>query len=236
MSASPLDQVISARNAAKKNPHPDPVTAARQKQRAVPVCPLDISPEAIMGDVVALEGARNAMKTVRDCWNAIREAAIETEDVRKLAKDGTRLTERATMAVDAARGRLEDAEKALEQQIQQRVTVPVAPHLQSEIRAAVHGRDDITLLVRNEPAVASAILSAPAFLSGLDSKKQDSLRNIAIQSHAKEEMARLKQVRRAKNQVDRAGGMVLTKLDTKVAKWAQEEPGAVTRMRNMANA
>lgn len=235
---SPLDRAIAARNSQPRNPHPDPRTARLQRERNVPACPLDISEGAIRGDVVALGGARSAMDTVRHCWEAIRDAARETEDVRRLARDATRLTERATRAVDNARGRLEEAERGLVAQMRERVEVPLHPALAAEIRqaaAAMDGSAGLADLVRTDARVASAILTGPAFLSGVDNKTQASLRDVAELAHAPEQVEGLRQVRRAKDQVDAAGSRVISELVSRVVGWEAAEPSAVTKMRDLAN-
>lgn len=230
---SPLDKAIAARNSPPKKPYPD---LMRRHERNVPKCPLDIDAASIKGDGPALDRAREAMSAIRSSWDAIRDAARETEDVRKLAKDAGQLASRATRAADKATEYLANAEDNLREQIRERVEVSVNPALATEIRQAARGRDDLVTMVMNDRRVASAILSAPAFLSGIDNRRQATLREAAEGAHAGEQVARLRQVRRAAEQIDAAGRRVNSELMTRVRDWDKAEPSAVVRMREMANA
>lgn len=162
---APIDAALAVRGRPPARP-PKPAVS-----REV-VVPIDHHPGTIQGDGPSAGSARAAMTALHDAWTRIAEAAGDTSiDPPRLAKAAQSAMERALTAADRATSAIDGRVRDLETTITAAVQPRVDPTLAAEVRAYWREKgwaNGMTEAMRADVRTASAILSAPGYLSGLD--------------------------------------------------------------------
>ncbi|MEM1150008.1 MAG: hypothetical protein AAGI03_05560 [Pseudomonadota bacterium] len=228
-----LDDALQSRPRVK-NPYPDPDTARRMEMRRVPEPPVDLL--SVQGSSPSAEAARAATKAIHETWSLIRDAARNPEvDLKELTRVGEAALKRGLRAADGAAERIRQQIGHIDDQIKTATQPSITPQMAAEIRAFV--RDDpkrATPLVREDARFASAILSGPASLSGLDSSQFDTVRLAATAAHASDQSARRREAELALSAVEQAGTRVVAGLSSKLRTWAAATPVQLDKLREAA--
>lgn len=233
-----IDEAIAARNTVK-NPVPDPRVAQRQRLRNVQNYPHDLTPGQLRGDAPGVVHAQGALQKAEDAWNAIRDAARDDEsDMATLAKRSSAVSERASRSLASATKTLESQIAHYDTELTKAVEPRVEPALATEIRQ--HFRElPFTEVAKHigDPRVTSAILSAPAVLSGRTSEEVGRLRDQAEQSLAPDLHRRRAESRRALDTVTAASTRFQTVIDARINDWhrAAAQPGTMAHLGEMAD-
>lgn len=214
--------------------HNRPNRAPRRPDNRLIEIPIDHHPGTVQGEGPSAGSARLAMSRIYGSWERIREAAAD----RRVPND--RLAKAAQQALDGALKTADESLKIITAQVR---------HIESEITARVRPRQDPTLAaevraywrkegfgerltaaVRADPRTASAILTAPAYLSGLSDEQRDAVEGMAIEAHAPEQREALDEARRAWDKVSAAGGRMLGLVGPRIQQWREPESSAINEL------
>lgn len=201
--------------------------------------PIDYDPRTIVGDGPSAQTARGAMTAMHGAWVKIRDAAADEKvDRPRLAKAAQGAMERALTACDAAHDRIAAQVRQLEGEIVSLTQPRVDPTLAAEVRAYWRERGwakGLPEAVRADARTASAVLSAPPYLSGLDDKLRDVIRQAAVQAHAAEKQAALDEASRALDKVIRASGRMIEIVAPRIRDWTRSENTNLTALEALGN-
>ena len=227
---SPLDRAISARNAAKAARDPRGLVDTRRIE-----VPVDARPETVRGDPPGLSAAREALAAIHGTWSTSQTAAADPDtDTVELASLSTRAVETALRHADQAIGALDNVIAATRSQIDRAVTPPVEPTLAAEIRAHFKADPNRALdAVRTDLRAASAILSAPPYLSGLDDQRFKAVRDIAVKTHAAESVATLEAAEAAHARVTRQAQNMSGQLSERIRVWQKGKTASLKELREL---
>lgn len=244
-----IDDAIAARNLAKRNPHPDPQRSANAKLRSVPAMPLDLTPGAVLGDGPSAKEARTALSGLEQAWNLIREAA-SSDDVKvaDLAKHGQKALETGLAKVDRAEAAVTAQVAAISSSIDAIIMPPQSDEFAGEIRTywrhqntdIRNGKQHVKSLsslieaVKQDKRTVSAILSAPAYLSGLSDDNMAVLRDQAVSTWAPDQQAKLNEAKASLSRVQKARDRAISFLAPKIRTWAEPESTALANLAKMA--
>ena len=126
----------------------------------------------------------------------------------------------------------------LEGEITTAIQPRIEPGLAAEVRAYWRERgwtNGLPEAVRGDVRTASAILSAPSYLSGLDDKQRDVIRQAAVQAHAPAQQAALEEAGRALDKVVRASGRMIEIVAPRIRDWSQPESANLTALEALGN-
>ncbi len=200
--------------------------------------PIDYDPRVVQGDGPSARSAREAMTTLHGAWIRIRDAAADqTVDLPRLAKAAQSAMERALTVTDGALERITAQIGHIERDIVALTQPRVDPALASEIRAFWRQRgwtNGLPEAARTDARTASAVLSAPAYLSGLDDKQREVVRQEAVHGHAAERQAELDEARRAHDKIARAGSRMIELVSPRVRDWSQPDNANLIALEGMS--
>lgn len=224
---APIDAALAVRG----RPPARPAPARSNRDIAVPI---DHHPGTIRGEGPSAQSARAAMTALHDAWTRIAEAAGDsTIDPPRLAKAAQSAMERALAAADRATsaidGRVRDLEAAVTAAVQPRVD----PTLAAEVRAYWREKGWASGMVeamREDVRTASAILSAPGYLSGLDAERMATMRRLAVDAHAREAQAALDEAVAARRKVETASGRMIELVAPRLREWSEPESEGLARL------
>lgn len=203
------------------------------KDRKIEV-PIDYDPRVIVGEGPSAQTARSAMTALHGAWVSIRDAAADSNvELPRLAKAAQSAMERALTKADTAVGCITSQVGNLEGEIVKLTQPRVDPMLAAEVRAYWRERGWTSGLheaVRSDVRTASAVLSAPPYLSGLDNKQYDLIRQAAVLAHAPAQHARLDEARRALDKVVRASGRMIEIVVPRIRDWSEPESSKLTAL------
>ena len=226
---SPLDQTLMGRTRAKQ-PYPDAKIVRQQQLRAVKPLTLDFMPGSVRGDGPA---ARNAIATLSELsvtWATISEAAKDS-DMAKLAPAARRAYDGLAAKLRTTQATIDTQIAHYASQIEERVAPRVDAALAAEIRTHLRDKDimTVTKAAESDPRVSSALLSAPAFLTGLKPDQLALVRKSATKAHAPEQAALMDEAIAAGQRIAAAADHIVTGLGSKVVAWEVEakEPDAL---------
>lgn len=239
---SPLDQALAARNRAGQSPVPDYHAARERRARTVEPPPPDFDPRAVKGDGISAEAARHALGNLHSTWSIIVDAAASDESLPALAKVAQGALTQGLSSVDRSLEAIERDAKAQEARIGAATQAAISPNIATEIRAEIakmararpSQMDQIVSLVRDDARVASAALSAPAFLSGLTQEQFALVQTTAGASHAPDAVAALDVALKARAKLTAARDRSLTTLGPKLALWQNPESTRLGKLREIA--
>ena len=194
--------------------------------------PIDYDPRVIAGEGPSAQSARGAMNAMHGAWVKIRDAAADQSvELPRLAKAATGAMERALTAADGALSRIDTQVKALEREIANATQPPVEPNLAAEVRAYWRERgwtNGLPQAVAADPRTASAVLSAPAYLSGLNDKQRAVIRTAAVQAHAAERQAALEEATAARDKLQRASSRMIELVVPRIRDWERPDNANLT--------
>lgn len=224
---APIDAALAA-------PRGRPARPPRRESNRNIVVPIDHHPGTVRGEGPSAQSARAAMTAMHDAWTRIAEAAGDhTIDPPRLAKAAQSAMERALTAADRATsaidGRVRDLEAAITAAVQPRVD----PTLAAEVRAYWREKGWASGMVealRADARTASAILSAPGYLSGLDAERMATMRRLAVDAHAREHQAALDEALHARRKVETASGRMIELVAPRLREWAEPDSEHLTRL------
>ncbi|MEM6413537.1 MAG: hypothetical protein AAF720_02650 [Pseudomonadota bacterium] len=236
---SPIEVAVAARNTARVS-HPAPRAEQRRRLRKVQDYPLDLTPGQVSGDAPGVAHAQGVLQKAQEAWDAIRDAARDSDvPLGALAKQSSAVADRATRSLASAVTTLERQIAHFDGELDNALSMRVEPALATEIRA--HFRDrpftDVAQHL-DDPRIASAILTAPAVLSGRTSEEFSRLRDQAEQSLAPDAHRKRAESRRALDTVTAAVGRFQSVIDSRINEWhrAAAQPGAMMRLGELADA
>lgn len=204
--------------------------------------PLDHNPDAVIGEGPSSHAAKGAMMSIWTTWNAVKTAAEDRNtDLPALARVGQQAVERGLAAADKASAAIMSNLAALDREITSAIRPPVPDALSVEIRQYWRREGDEKLgalmsAIQSDTRTSSAVLSAPAYLSGLDDEQQENFRAVAVNAHAPERQADLEEAQRALAKVQAAAERVTQTLGPKITLWSNPEPTAMRQLRSLADA
>lgn len=222
MTQSPIDQALANRNRPRQ-PYPDPQAVRDGQLRAVKQAPLDIQAGALNEDDPSSRAAVVALAHLSSTAATLSDAARETPYER--------LAPAAGRAVDTAHRKLDEATGVIRAQIahyetrrDEAIMPRISDAMASEIRALARTMtpSEVVTMAESDARVSSAILSAPAALTGLKQHEIDRVRSRATAVHAKEQDQLLKSANRALAVVEKAHLWSVKHLSTKVAAWREQ--------------
>ena len=226
---SPLDQSLINRTRTKQ-PYPNAQIVRQQQLRTVAPLPMDYTFGAIKGDSPAARNAAATLAELSSTWATISEAAKES-DMAKLAPAARR-------AYDGLAAKLRTTQATIDTQIahysnliEERVAPRIEAALATEIRDYLRDKDimTVTKAAQSDPRVSSALLSAPAILTGLKPEQLAVVRKSATKAHAPEQAALMDEAIAAGQRIAKASDYIVTGLGSKVVAWELEakEPDAL---------
>ena len=230
---SPLDQTLMNRSRAKQ-PYPDAKIVREQQLRAVKPLPADYAPAAIRGDGPGARLAMDALIHLSVTWTNISDAAKDS-DMTKLAPAARRSYDAAAAKLRATQATIDAQIAHYTTQINERIAQRIDAALASEIRGFLRGQDmwTITKAAKEDSRVSSALLTAPAVLTGLKEDEISRVRKVATEAHAPEQAALMKETIAAGNRIAKAQDFIVTGLGSKIVAWEIEakEPDALKALR-----
>lgn len=224
---APIDAALAVRG----RPPARPPKPAISREIAVPI---DHHPGTIQGDGPSAASARAAMTVMHGAWTRIAEAAGDsTIDPPRLAKAAQGAMESALTAADRATSAIDGRVRELEAAITAAVQPRVDPTLAAEVRAYWREKGWASGLVealRADARTASAILSAPGYLSGLDAERLETMRRIAVDAHAREQQAALDEALTARRKVETASGRMIELVAPRLREWSVPESESLAKL------
>lgn len=233
---APIDRAYRASARSNQRPSPKtPIDASRANIKP----PLDFQPGAVRGEGPAAMRARAVLEILHQTWTEVGEAAGKMNvDLPELARVAQGAVERALRGADKARESIAREVELASRAVDAKIAPAVPDVVQSEIRShwaqRVGGQragasrkeafGELLEAVRGDSRTSSAILSGPAYLSGLDAERFDTVRASAVEAHAKEEAARLQEARQAGELVARASKRLLDELGWRIGRWTSTNP------------
>ena len=237
---TPIDEALARGD---RSGAPDPAARALRDARKVDA-PVDHNPGTITGETPAAHAARNAMSELWTVWQSIQTAAADSAvGLPDLARLGQRALERGLAACDRATDTITRQCEAMEREITEAVQPPVEPALASDIRRYWRDRlggkadrlGELHTAVKADTRTSSAVLGAPAYLSGLGEEQAGVVHISAVQAHAPGTAADLEEARRALERVQSASTRATDILAPKIRLWANPEPTSLGKLRVLAD-
>lgn len=196
--------------------------------------PIDHHPSAVRGEGPSANVARAAMTAIHTAWGHISRAAEDQSvDLPRLARATQGAMERALSEADKASAAIGKMVASLESQIVAATQPKVDPALAGEIRGywrTVGWEKGLIPAVQADARTASAILSAPAYLSGLNAERLELARQAATKAHAEEQSAALEEARRAQERVERAATRMIEVVVPRIRQWTEPENESLTAL------
>lgn len=206
--------------------------------RAISV-PIDHHPGMVRGEGPSANAARTAMTALHEAWGHIsRAAADESVELPRLARAAQAAMERALTEADKATTAISKQVAHLETAIVAATQPRQDPTLAMEIRShwrATGWQKGLIPAVQADARTASAILSAPAYLSGLDAEKHGLVRLAATKAHAPEQSAALEEALLARERVETASTRIIEVVVPRIREWTTPENESLTALETTAN-
>jgi len=196
----------------------------------IPDLAIDNHPDLVVNESVHLNAARYALREVNAAWAKLRECEAVTTDHKRLAAAATKVVAHADKVTAEALKHLEESRKMLEAKLAAEVTPVRTDQAAAEIRAHFKSqRHPFALLgplvSQNDRRTLAAILTAPAYLSGLNESQHVTLRDLCRETWYPEETKILKDIDRHGGRVIMLANTVKTTLNPLITEWsgAKEE-------------
>lgn len=246
MEPSPIEAAVSARN--RPGQHPiDPRLPTSRGPRDIEPVPVDYHPGGIRGESSGAQSANATLGVLHEAWNTIKVAADSDMPLGQVATLGERALSKALANADKTIGQLAVRESNLETKIREAVQPKISDSFAGEIRTFVRlevtdrkGKMDggklskITQSAKGDKRVASAILEAPAILSGLTEEAHDVFRRQIVHHFAEETDAELQETRNAREHLEKARDRAISDLGPKIASWKDRVPEAGRKLKELA--
>lgn len=178
----------------------------------IPSLAIDNHPDTVQSESVHLNAARGALKNIWDQWKKLQEAEAVTTDKKRLARAAAAVVGNAEKTAETALKALQGSYDSLEAKLVAEVTPTKMDYAASEIRAywksQRHPFTGLSSLVKSgDRRTLAAVLTAPAYLSGLKDDQHQTLLGLARETWFPEETRTLKDI-------DHAGGRVMILANT----------------------
>lgn len=194
----------------------------------IPELAIDNHPDLVTNEAIALNPARYALRQIWDSWNKLREAEAVATDKRRLARAAQSVVNNAQKTAEHALTALEGSRKSLEEKLKTEITPSRMDQAAGEIRAYWKGqRHPFTglssLVKQSDRRTLAAVLSAPAYLSGLKDDQHQTLLGLARETWFPEETQIIRDINRHAGRVMIAADTVKRTLLPLIAEWAGEK-------------
>ncbi|WP_147303802.1 hypothetical protein [Parvularcula marina] len=175
---------------------------------------------------MAAMSARHGLETLLGAWRQISELACNPHTpLRELGERGWNAMQRGLAATDRARNTVEANIKALDKTIAEKTMPPISDAMAGELRSLVRQDPSRAFdLVREDVRFSSALLRAPAALSGLRPDQHDKVREMAELTHAPREVALRGEATAAREVLDKAGERAMGVVAAKLSEWQEATP------------
>ena len=233
---APIDRAFAKSNTRPhQHPKPDPSRHFR--------APPDYDPRTVEGDSPAAKEARACLTVVHNGWSAAAKAAADqASDPQALAAAVTKVVERATERAVSGGRRLDAQISHFREKVEELVKPRIDAGMANAIRAHWREKDgDLTALraailspLDGGAQTMSAVLSGPAYLSGLSQENQQVLYTAAAENYAPKEYASLLEARDLSARVEKAAERFSTEMQKRLPGWARPQPAALNKLREMA--
>ena len=192
--------------------------------------PPDHHPGTLRGDSPGSQLGREALTGVYDTIGKINDTAAQVTDKARLAAAAQPIVERALERSERAVATLTAQRDQLDQEIAEAITPLVEPALAAQVRthwAASAGAKKLTALREvieaGDTTTMSAVLGAPAYLSGLSEHNQGLLRVNAAQTVAPERVQARRETEAALTRVQAAAEHLSTTMAGRLRSWRDED-------------
>ncbi len=190
--------------------------------------PPDHHPAVIRGDGPGATLGRDALTGIYDAYGKINDTASKVADKGRLASAAQPFAERAVQRAGRAITTLRSQVEHLDDEIGKALRPPVEPGLAAQIRSHWARHDKALSRLRRviedgDAATASAVLNAPAYLSGLSDKDQAILRQMAAQRFAPDKVARRDETTDALARVERATDHFMQTIAGQLREWRDDD-------------
>lgn len=192
--------------------------------------PPDHHPATVRGESPGANLGRRALTGIYDAYGKINDTAAAVADKGRLASAAQPFAEKAVANAGRAMATLKAQIEHLDGEIAQRLRPTVEPNLAGQIRAHWAGAPGAKALEGVRKAIAdgdaatmSAVLSAPAYLSGLSDKSQAVLRLVAAEHFAPEQTARRNETVDALDRVEKANSHFMETIAGRLNEWRDDD-------------
>jgi len=194
----------------------------------IPDLAIDNHPELVTNEAIALNPARYALRQIWESWAKLREAEAVTTDKRRLARAAQSVVNHTGKVADEALKNLDSFRKDLDAKVENGVAPKAADPAALEIRAHFKNqRHPVKLfgerVTAGDRRTVAAVLSAPAFLSGLTDEQHRTMRDHARRTFFPEECATIDDIDRHGQRVIIAMSMVKSTLEPLIKEWSGEK-------------
>lgn len=199
-----------------------------QPKLRIPALAIDNHPDMVVNEAIALNPARYALKQVWEQWDKLREAEAVTTDKKRLARAAQSVVSHAQKVADDALKNLDSFRKDLEAKVSNGVAPKTMDYAAGEIRAywksQRHPFTGLSNLVKaGDRRTLAAILTAPAYLSGLKDDQHQTLLGLARETWFPEETKTLADIDRAGGRVMIVANTVKSTLTPLIKEWSGEK-------------
>ena len=199
-----------------------------QPKLKIPALAIDNHPDMVVNEAIALNPARYALRQVWDQWAKLRDAEVVATDSKRLARAATAVVGHTWKVADEALKNLDSFRKDLEAKVSNGVAPKTPDAAAAEIRAHFknqrHPSTALSSLVKqNDRRTLAAILTAPAYLSGLNDDQHKTLLGLARETWFPEEVRTLKDIDHAGSRVMIVADTVKKTLTPLIAAWSGEK-------------
>jgi len=199
--------------------------------------PIDAHPGIIKGNSPLLEPARRAQTAIWDVWNKVKSAQHEVDDKKRLAQVAQKAVEHSLRVADTSYKHLHQSRQALAEQIDAAVR-PKAPdamgvEIRSHMKAGKKAFAEMAERIqKGDRRTVAAVLTAPAYLSGLDDKQYDTLLGMAEKTFCPDEVATLGQIDKATSRLERSVDQMGETLAPRIRQWQGNDDKALEDLQN----
>lgn len=190
--------------------------------------PPDHHPAVVKGDGPGATLGRTALTGIYEAYGKINDTAAKVADKGRLASAAQPFAERAVQQAGRAVTTLRKQVEHLDSEIATALKPPVEPNLAGQIRGhwAQSGKalTGVKAAIDDgDAATMSAVLNAPAYLSGLTDKNQAVLRLVAAQQFAPDMVAQRGEAADALERVERVTDHFMVTIADKLRDWRDED-------------
>ncbi len=190
--------------------------------------PADHHPGMLKGDSLGTGIGREALAHIYDAYGKINDVARAVEDKGRLATRVQPFAETAIAKADTLLGKLRALDTHLRKAVNEALSPVQVPNERSDIRSFWRSRKSpftelVPLVDAGDMATIGAVLSGPAYLSGLTAEQQGVLRERAEQVIRPDETAHLKEVRAATSRVERALSHFVDTMAGNLRSWRDDD-------------
>ncbi len=194
----------------------------------IPELAIDNHPDLVQNPAIALNSARWALKTIWESWHKLRDAELVTTDKKRLARAAQSVVSHADSTCVEAVRMMDSFRKDIETKLTNEITPARPDAAAAEIRAhwkaQEHAFVSLGAAVKaKDRRTMAAVLSCPAYLSGLTDEQHSTLLGLARESWFPEETATLKDIDLHSRRVLLAQGTVKSTLEPLIKEWSGEK-------------